>query len=279
MPSSRRAGAVDPRRLCRAVCRSWASASATRSWRRRLAGGSRNSHGGWAVGPQDYSSTPGHYAECLAPGPGHHPARGPQTVAHNPFCAHAALLYPGQGLFGSGAPGIRRHVVQGLITIAAPASCPTAVARRARQHLAADSRPCRTGSQRFSRNMRKSGAHDQLAATGSRRPPATIWKGADWTRWSASSPTWQGSHAARPCPRSNSTTARNITCRPRSFLQTITGGWADLRRDRLEPDMILRPDFATATAAPWTADWTLADHPRCRGRQGVIRSRPRRATC
>lgn len=42
------------------------------------------------------------------------------------------------------------------------------------------------------------------------------------------------------------------------FLQTITGGWADFKDGAdLEPDMIMRPDFSTATAAPWTSDWTL----------------------
>ncbi len=42
------------------------------------------------------------------------------------------------------------------------------------------------------------------------------------------------------------------------FLQTITGEWADNPLgDFTEPDMILTPDFSTATAAPWTADWTL----------------------
>jgi len=42
------------------------------------------------------------------------------------------------------------------------------------------------------------------------------------------------------------------------FLQTITGGWADSPIGAYtEPDMILVPDFATATAAPWTADITL----------------------
>ncbi|NBB96602.1 MAG: glutamine synthetase [Alphaproteobacteria bacterium] len=42
------------------------------------------------------------------------------------------------------------------------------------------------------------------------------------------------------------------------FSQTITGGWAEIQNGTdLEPDMILRPDFSTATAAPWTADWTL----------------------
>ncbi|MBJ3762749.1 glutamine synthetase [Maribius pontilimi] len=43
------------------------------------------------------------------------------------------------------------------------------------------------------------------------------------------------------------------------FLQTITGDWADDGVDdgATEPDMILTPDYGTATAAPWTADWTL----------------------
>jgi len=44
------------------------------------------------------------------------------------------------------------------------------------------------------------------------------------------------------------------------FLQTITGEWADSPAgpdDYKEPDMTLVPDFATATAAPWTADVTL----------------------
>jgi glutamine synthetase len=42
------------------------------------------------------------------------------------------------------------------------------------------------------------------------------------------------------------------------FLQTITGEWADNPHgDFTEPDMILVPDFSTATAAPWTADVTL----------------------
>jgi glutamine synthetase len=43
------------------------------------------------------------------------------------------------------------------------------------------------------------------------------------------------------------------------FYQTITGDWGEAAGDEgfIEKDMILRPDMATATAAPWTADWTL----------------------
>ena len=42
------------------------------------------------------------------------------------------------------------------------------------------------------------------------------------------------------------------------FLQTITGEWTDNPMGAFtEPDMILTPDFSTATAAPWTADITL----------------------
>ncbi|CUH18735.1 Gamma-glutamylputrescine synthetase PuuA [Jannaschia seosinensis] len=42
------------------------------------------------------------------------------------------------------------------------------------------------------------------------------------------------------------------------FQQTITGDWADDGDAAfLEPDMVLTPDFSTASAAPWTADWTM----------------------
>ena len=43
------------------------------------------------------------------------------------------------------------------------------------------------------------------------------------------------------------------------FYQTITGDWGEAADEDgfIEKDMILRPDMTTATAAPWTADWTL----------------------
>ncbi|MFK7939429.1 MAG: glutamine synthetase family protein [Roseovarius sp.] len=44
------------------------------------------------------------------------------------------------------------------------------------------------------------------------------------------------------------------------FYQTITGGWgeaADEDEGFIERDMILIPDMDTASAAPWTGDWTL----------------------
>ena len=43
------------------------------------------------------------------------------------------------------------------------------------------------------------------------------------------------------------------------FFQTITGGWGEAAGPEgfVEPDMILKPDIDTATAAPWTGDWTL----------------------
>ena len=43
------------------------------------------------------------------------------------------------------------------------------------------------------------------------------------------------------------------------YFQTITGGWGEAAGDGgfTEPDMILKPDMETATAAPWTGDWTL----------------------
>ncbi len=42
------------------------------------------------------------------------------------------------------------------------------------------------------------------------------------------------------------------------FFQTITGDWSEASLDGFtEPDMTLRPDLSTATAAPWAADGTL----------------------
>ncbi|WP_135503655.1 glutamine synthetase family protein [Roseovarius aestuariivivens] len=43
------------------------------------------------------------------------------------------------------------------------------------------------------------------------------------------------------------------------FFQTITGDWGEAAGEEgfIERDMILRPDMSTATAAPWTGDWTL----------------------
>ena len=43
------------------------------------------------------------------------------------------------------------------------------------------------------------------------------------------------------------------------FYQTITGDWGEAVGEDgfIERDMILLPDMSTATAAPWTGDWTL----------------------
>lgn len=43
------------------------------------------------------------------------------------------------------------------------------------------------------------------------------------------------------------------------YFQTITGGWGEAAGPDgfLEPDMILKPDMSTATAAPWAEDGTL----------------------
>ncbi|MFY9241069.1 MAG: glutamine synthetase family protein [Roseovarius sp.] len=43
------------------------------------------------------------------------------------------------------------------------------------------------------------------------------------------------------------------------FYQTITGDWGEAAGEGgfIEQDMVLVPDMTTATAAPWTGDWTL----------------------
>ena len=59
-------------------------------------------------------------------------------------------------------------------------------------------------------------------------------------------------------PASKFATQKNYFLPNSIFLQTITGEWADNPSGLFtEPDMILVPDFTTATAAPWTADITL----------------------
>ena len=53
------------------------------------------------------------------------------------------------------------------------------------------------------------------------------------------------------------------------FLQTITGDWVDDEGESFtEPDMILTPDYSTASAAPWTADLTLQVIHDCHDQQG-----------
>ena len=43
------------------------------------------------------------------------------------------------------------------------------------------------------------------------------------------------------------------------FFQTITGGWGEAAGEGgfTEPDMVLKPDFSTTTAAPWSEDRTV----------------------
>ncbi len=45
----------------------------------------------------------------------------------------------------------------------------------------------------------------------------------------------------------------------RFFYQTISGDWGEAAGAEgfIERDMILKPDLSTATAAPWTGDWTI----------------------
>ena len=81
--------------------------------------------GGWAVGAQDYQFDTGplrlnawHQDQVITP------PEGAQTVASNEFCAHAALLYPGQGFSVQAHPEFRDEVVQGLIDHRGPGVVP-----------------------------------------------------------------------------------------------------------------------------------------------------------
>ncbi len=62
------------------------------------------------------------------------------------------------------------------------------------------------------------------------------------------------------------------------FFQTITGDWGEAAGEEgfIERDMILRPDYSTASAAPWTADGTLQVIHDAYDRKGnVVQSAPR----
>ncbi|QCO56643.1 glutamine synthetase (plasmid) [Pseudorhodobacter turbinis] len=59
-------------------------------------------------------------------------------------------------------------------------------------------------------------------------------------------------------PASKFATQANYYLPNSIFLQTITGEWASNPGGQFtEPDMVLVPDYATTTAAPWTADVTV----------------------
>lgn len=60
-------------------------------------------------------------------------------------------------------------------------------------------------------------------------------------------------------PASKFARATNFHLPNSIFFQTITGGWGEAAGEDgfTEPDMVLIPDMETASAAPWTGDWTL----------------------
>lgn len=99
--------------------------------------------GGWAVGAQDYQFDTGpvrlnawHQDQVIIP------PKGAQTIGHNAFCAHAALLYPGHGISIQAHPEFDDTVVQGLITHRGPGVVPAPLLHDAQAGLGdADSRP------------------------------------------------------------------------------------------------------------------------------------------
>jgi len=68
-----------------------------------------------------------------------------------------------------------------------------------------------------------------------------------------------GISRGKAMPASKFAASEHIYLPDSIFYQTITGGWANFEgEDRFtDPDMVLTPDFSTATAAPWAADATI----------------------
>ena len=92
--------------------------------------------GGWAVGPQDYTFDVGpvrlnawHQDQVVIP------PDSAQTVGHNAFCAHAALIYPGKGFSVQAHPEFSDAVVQGLIDHRGPGVVPKPLLQAAQDGL------------------------------------------------------------------------------------------------------------------------------------------------
>ncbi len=68
-----------------------------------------------------------------------------------------------------------------------------------------------------------------------------------------------GISRGKAMPASKFAHSRHIYLPDSIFYQTITGGWANFEGEErfTDPDMVLTPDFSTATAAPWAADPTI----------------------
>jgi GMP synthase (glutamine-hydrolysing) len=89
--------------------------------------------GGWAVGPQDYVFDSGlrvvnawHQDQVITP------PEGAQTVATNPHCAHAALLYPGKALTVQAHPEFSDAFTAELMAARGPGVVPDALMDAAR---------------------------------------------------------------------------------------------------------------------------------------------------
>lgn len=92
--------------------------------------------GGWAVGAQEYTFDIGalrlnawHQDQVITP------PDGAQTVGSNSFCAHAALLYPGQGFSVQAHPEYDDKVLQGLIDHRGPGMVPAPLLSAAQDSL------------------------------------------------------------------------------------------------------------------------------------------------
>ena len=83
-------------------------------------------------------------------------------------------------------------------------------------------------------------------------------KATGWMKLSASFQTCPVSREARLCQPRNLPVRHSSFCRTRSISDDHRRlGEAAGPEGFTEPDMILKPDFSTASAAPWTGDWTL----------------------
>ncbi|MBN2905201.1 MAG: type 1 glutamine amidotransferase [Rhodobacteraceae bacterium] len=91
---------------------------------------------GWSVGPKPYEIE----GQCYTLNAWHQdqvitPPEGAQTVGHNDFCAHAALLYDTRAFTVQPHPEFSRGYTDGLMTVRAPGIVPDPVLAEARTRL------------------------------------------------------------------------------------------------------------------------------------------------
>lgn len=223
-----------------------------------LGGRVERSDKGWAVGPTAYDFggdrivlNAWHRDQVIEP------PDGAEVIASNSFCENAALLTEITPSPCRLIPSSATISSRGSCAPAAPAWCPTTGSAPPRS--GSDNPTMRAGS-RIASPSSSIRLDSSMSDWTDRLPEAArayiADRRVDEVECILSDIAGVARGKAMPAFKFGKQTSFFL---PNSiFLQTITGEWADNPSGAFtEPDMILIPDYSTATAAPWTADVTL----------------------